>query len=100
MRLGRLALPAIAALGLASSAAAAAPQPPNIVFFFADDQRHDTLGVAGHPIVQTPTIDRLAQDGVRFSNAFVTTAVCWVSRSVVLTGQWARSHAQRDAIPE
>jgi arylsulfatase A-like enzyme len=99
MRLRLLALPALAALGLALSAAAAVPPPPNIVFFFADDQRYDTLGVAGHPIVQTPTIDRLAQDGVRFSNAFVTTAVCWVSRSVVLTGQWARSHAQRDAIP-
>ena len=99
MRRRLLALPALAALGLALSAAAAAPQPPNIVFFFADDQRYDTLGVAGHPIVQTPTIDRLAQDGVRFSNAFVTTAVCWVSRSVVLTGQWARSHVQRDAIP-
>lgn len=72
---------------------------PNILFLFADDQRHDTLGVAGHPIVQTPAIDRLATEGVRFRNAFVTTSVCWVSRAVVLTGQWARSHAQRDAMP-
>lgn len=72
---------------------------PNILFLFADDQRYDTLSCAGHPIVQTPTIDRLASEGVRFENAFVTTAVCWVSRAVVLTGQWARSHAQRDSIP-
>ena len=79
--------------------AAAESRPPNILFFFTDDQRHDTLGVAGHPIVQTPVIDRLANDGVRFRNAFVTTSVCWVSRAVVLTGQWARSHAQRDAMP-
>ena len=76
-----------------------AEQRPNILFLFADDQRFDTLGCAGHPIVQTPAIDRLAANGVRFQNAFVTTAVCWVSRAVVLTGQWARSHAQRDAIP-
>lgn len=82
--------------GLQSIAAAA---QPNILFFFADDQRYDTLSCAGHPIVQTPTIDHLAEQGVRFSNAHVTTAVCWVSRAVLLTGQWARSHAQRDAIP-
>lgn len=72
---------------------------PNILFLFADDQRYDTLSCAGHDIVQTPTIDKLAAGGVRFSNAHVTTAVCWVSRSVVLTGQWARTHAQRDSIP-
>ncbi len=72
---------------------------PNILFLFADDQRYDTLSCAGHTIIQTPTIDHLAAEGVRFSNAFVTTPVCWVSRAVVLTGQWARSHAQRTAIP-
>jgi arylsulfatase A-like enzyme len=72
---------------------------PNILFFFADDQRYDTLGVAGHPFIQTPTLDRLAREGVRFQNSFVTTSVCWVSRAVVLTGQWARTHAQRDAVP-
>src|SRR5688572_4259284 len=78
---------------------ASAATRPNIVFLFADDQRYDTLGAAGHPIIQTPTIDRLAAEGVRFRNAFVTTSVCWVSRAVVLTGQWGRSHAQRDAVP-
>ncbi len=73
---------------------------PNILFLFADDQRYDTLSCAGHPIVQTPTIDKLAADGVRFSNAHVTTAVCWVSRAVVLTGQWARTHATRTSVPD
>ncbi len=80
-------------------ALAAQPSRPNIVFFFADDQRYDALSSAGHPVVKTPVIDRLAAEGVRFRNAFVTTSVCWVSRAVVLTGQWARTHAQRDAIP-
>jgi len=88
-----------AGLGLAAAGPLAAAPRPNILFLFADDQRFDTLGCAGHPMVQTPTIDRLAAEGVRFRNAFVTTSVCWVSRAVVLTGQWARSHAQRDAIP-
>jgi choline-sulfatase len=75
------------------------PRRPNLLFVFADDQRFDTLGAAGHPFIQTPTLDRLAAGGVRFRNAFVTTSVCWVSRAVVLTGQWARSHIQRDAVP-
>ncbi len=83
---------------LAGTLAAAEARRPNIVFLFADDQRFDTLGAAGHPIVRTPHVDRLAAGGVRFSNAFVTTSVCWVSRAVVLTGQWARSHVQRDAV--
>src|SRR5688572_632799 len=91
-----LALTLLSAVGIRQSAWAAAQ--PNILFLFADDQRYDTLGAAGHPIVQTPAIDRLAAEGVRFSNAFVTTAVCWVSRAVVLTGQWARTHVQRDSV--
>lgn len=91
-----------AALSPVASTAAEAPAAPrpNILFLFSDDQRFDTLGCAGHPIVRTPNLDRLAQDGVRFSNAHVTTAVCWVSRAVVLTGQWARTHARRDAVPQ
>ncbi|MDZ4849777.1 MAG: sulfatase [Pirellulaceae bacterium] len=72
---------------------------PNILFLFADDQRYDTLSCAGHAIVRTPTIDRLAADGVRFSNAHVTTSVCWVSRTVILTGQWARTHGTPESMP-
>ena len=89
----------LAVLVLAASPASAADSRPSILFLFADDQRFDTLGCAGHPIVKTPGIDRLAAEGVRFRNAFVTTSVCWVSRAVVLTGQWARSHAMRDSVP-
>jgi arylsulfatase A-like enzyme len=83
---------------LAVNLGAATAKRPNILFFYSDDQRFDTLGAAGHPIVQTPTLDRLAADGVRFRNAFVTTSVCWVGRAIVLTGQWGRSHVQRDAV--
>lgn len=90
---------ALLGLTVATAVAAAAETRPNIVFLFADDQRHDTLGSAGHPFVQTPALDGLAARGTRFSNAFVTTPVCWVSRAVVLTGQWARTHAQPAAMP-
>jgi arylsulfatase A-like enzyme len=69
---------------------------PNILFFFADDQRNDTLGCAGHAIVQTPTIDRLAAQGVRFENMFVTRSTCWASRTTILTGLTSRSSVEHD----
>jgi arylsulfatase A-like enzyme len=77
------------ALVLLHSAIAA--DRPNILFFFTDDQRNDTLGCAGHPIVKTPTIDKLAGQGVRFQNMFVSHSICWVSRTSILCGLTARS---------
>ncbi len=56
-----------ALIGLAMSAVAA--DPLNVVVLYGDDCRHDTLGIAGHPIVQTPHIDRLARSGVRFTHS-------------------------------
>lgn len=64
----------------------------NIVVLYADDWRHDTLGVAGHPVVQTPQLDAMARGGVRFRNAYVTTSICGVSRASFLTGQWMSRH--------
>ncbi len=78
-----------------------AAERPNIVFLMTDDQRNDTLGCVGHPIIQTPNIDRLASSGVRFQNMFVSSSICWVSRATILTGQHARSWgspAKPDAI--
>jgi arylsulfatase A-like enzyme len=86
-------LPTIAlmALALAPPAPAAEP-PPNVIFLLADDQRWDTLGSYGNPIVQTPELDRLARQGVRFEHAFVTTSICMTSRASFITGQYARRH--------
>lgn len=69
-------------------------QPPlrNILLLYADDWRHDTLGVAGHPVVKTPQLDALAREGVRFTRAQVTTSICGVSRASLLTGQWMARH--------
>ena len=72
--------------------AAAPAKPLNIVVLYADDWRFDTLGVAGHPVVQTPALDRLAQEGMRFTRNCVTTAICGVSRATLLTGQWMSRH--------
>jgi arylsulfatase A-like enzyme len=69
---------------------------PNIIFILTDDQRWDTLGCMGNPVIQTPTLDRMAKDGVLFTNAFVTTAICMTSRASILTGQYARRHQIND----
>ncbi|HEY1785664.1 MAG TPA: sulfatase [Pirellulales bacterium] len=76
--------------------AAEAPPRPNIVFLLADDLRFDALGAAGNTLIQTPNIDRLATQGCRFANHFVTTSICCVSRASILSGQYARRHGIKD----
>lgn len=65
---------------------------PNILILYADDWRHDTLSVAGNPVVKTPNLDQLAKQGVRFRRAYVTTSICGVSRATLMTGQWMSRH--------
>jgi N-sulfoglucosamine sulfohydrolase len=57
----------------------------NVIFFITDDES-PTLGCYGDKIAQTPNIDALSADGLRFTHAFATTASCSASRSVVLSG--------------
>lgn len=71
---------------------AADGKPMNIVVLFADDWRFDTLGCAGNPVVKTPNLDRLAGEGIRFTQACVTTSICGVSRACLFTGQWMSRH--------
>jgi arylsulfatase A-like enzyme len=65
---------------------------PSFILLLTDDQRFDAMGCAGNPIIQTPFMDRLAQDGVRFENAFVTTPICAASRASIFTGLYERKH--------
>jgi arylsulfatase A-like enzyme len=65
---------------------------PNFLFVLTDDQRFDTLGCAGNPIIRTPNVDRLAREGIRFDRAFVTTPICAASRASILTGTFERTH--------
>lgn len=89
-----LCLAALVLVGgvFAGRIATAADKSPNIIFFLTDDQRNDFLGCAGHPILQTPNIDRLAADGVRFENMFVTTSICAASRATLFSGLYERTH--------
>jgi N-sulfoglucosamine sulfohydrolase len=61
---------------------------PNILFAFADDWGWPHAGSYGDPVVKTPTFDRVAQEGVLFRYAYVSSPSCTPSRSALLTGQW------------
>jgi len=82
----------ILSLCILSASLAQAAKQPNIVFFFADDQTSSSLACYGHPLAKTPNIDRLAAEGTRFANAFVSQSICWVSRTTILTGLTGRSY--------
>ncbi|NUQ62756.1 MAG: sulfatase-like hydrolase/transferase [Pirellulales bacterium] len=89
---------ALAAL-LLSLPAAAAPQPaprPNILFIVADDMGYADCGVHGCTDVPTPNLDALAAGGVRFTNGYVTGAVCSPTRAALMTGR----HQLRDGVPD
>ncbi len=73
-------------------AAAKQKKQPNIIFILTDDQRFDALGYAGNDIIQTPEMDKLAQEGTYFKKAFVTTPICATSRASILTGVQERTH--------
>lgn len=64
----------------------------NILFLFADQHRQDCLGCYGNKIVKTPNIDRLAQNGVRFTNAVTPTATCTPARTSVQCGLLGHKH--------
>jgi N-acetylglucosamine-6-sulfatase len=81
-------------------AAAKPPSRPNVLLILCDDLRWDALGCAGHPYLQTPHIDRLAAEGVRFRNAFCTTSLCSPSRASILSGLYAHTHGVRDNFTE
>lgn len=65
---------------------------PNVVFLLADDLRWNSLGCMGNAMLQTPNIDELSHQGIRFTNACVTTSICMVSRATLLTGQYMSRH--------
>lgn len=73
-----------------------ADKRPNFVFIFTDDQRYDAMSCAGHPFMRTPNMDRIAKEGVRFKNAFVTLSLCSPSRACFLTGKYPHKHGVKD----
>jgi len=68
---------------------------PNFLILISDDQRWDQVSYPGTPIIpelKTPNLDKLASQGAYFTNAFVTSPICAVSRASIMTGRYASSH--------
>ena len=65
----------------------AAERPPNLVVLFADDLGYGDIGCYGHPTIRTPELDRMAAEGVRFTQFYAAASVCTPSRAALLTGR-------------
>lgn len=76
-------------MSIAAAAAAATPQKPNIVLIYADDVGYGDLGCYGATSVKTPNLDRLAKQGMRFTDAHSSSATCTPSRYSMMTGEYA-----------
>jgi N-sulfoglucosamine sulfohydrolase len=89
---GASALAAISVVKQRSPAAEG--KRPNIILIVADDHGRGDLGCYGNPVIRTPNLDKLAAEGVRFTNASCTTASCSASRSVILSGLYNHYNGQ------
>ncbi|NBP89008.1 MAG: sulfatase, partial [Planctomycetia bacterium] len=88
--------PLVALLALAwsptwSEASPATPRQPNILLILSDDHARDALSCYGNTDIDTPALDRIAREGMRFNHAVTPNSFCTPSRAVVLTGKY--SHA-------
>ena len=61
---------------------------PNIIIFIADDVSWDDFGCSGNHDVQTPTIDRLSANGIRFTNVYLTASSCSPCRNSIMTARY------------
>lgn len=86
---------ALSAVALGSFAKAADKQP-NILFIFSDDHAYQAISAYGSNRNQTPNIDRIANEGMRFDRCVVTNSICGPSRAVVLTGKYSHKNGFYD----
>ena len=77
---------------LTSAFAQSRAQPPNILFIMSDDHAAHAISAYGSKINKTPQIDRIAREGIRFDNCFVTNSICTPSRGAILTGQYSHKN--------
>jgi arylsulfatase A-like enzyme len=71
---------------------------PNIIFIMSDDHAFQAVSAYGDRLIQTPNIDKLANEGMRFDRAYVTNSICAPSRAVILTGKHSHINGLRDNI--
>ena len=87
-----------------SFAADSATRPPNILFIMVDEMRWNVMSCAGHPLVKTPNLDRIAREGTRFATAYTVAPICGPSRYSFFTSRYAHVHGaidnSEDAMPK
>ena len=81
----------LSAIGAALGAAAPRPRP-NVLLIISDQFHHASYGAAGHSVVKTPNLNRMAREGVRFENAVCVTPFCSPTRASLLTGLYPHKH--------
>ena len=69
---------------------------PNILFIMSDDHAYQAISAYDNRLIDTPNIDRIADDGILFSNASVTNSICAPSRAVILTGKHSHINGKID----
>lgn len=79
-------------LFLVAVGTSACAAPPNVVLLLSDDQAYGDYGFMGHPVIQTPRIDRLAKESIVFTRGYVPTSLCRSSLMSLLTGQYPHQH--------
>ncbi len=79
----------VLALGLAASFSGLAAQRPNILFIMSDDHAAHAISAYGSKVNETPNLDRLAREGVRFDRCFCVNSICTPSRATILTGKYS-----------
>ena len=72
-----------------SSFVLAQDKRPNILFIMSDDHAYQAISAYNDKLIQTPNIDKIAQEGILFSNASVTNSICAPSRATILTGKFS-----------
>lgn len=82
----------LAGLTVAGAHGTAAETPPNIVLIISDDQAWTDYGFMGHPVIQTPHLDRLAREGVCYTRGYVPCSLCRCSLATIITGRYAHEH--------
>lgn len=90
----------IAALSVITDVMAKEPQRPNVLFILADDFGWNDLGCMGSKYYETPNLDNIAENGVKFTNAYATCQVSSPSRASIMTGKYTPRHGITDWIGE
>ena len=71
-------------------------QRPNILFIFSDDHDADAISAYNKKLISTPSLDRLAKEGMKFNKHFVANAICAPARATILTGKFSHMNGHKD----